>query len=94
MALPAQHGAEPARHAGDDRRGRIEDLLVKIPAKARLARPLRCRRPLAESDLVRHLRGLAAKNADADGFACFLGAGATITTCRARSITWSCARVS
>jgi glycine dehydrogenase subunit 1 len=56
--------------------GSVEDLLVKIPAKARLARPLALPPALAETDLVRHLRGLAARNADAESYACFLGAGA------------------
>jgi len=56
--------------------GSVEDLLVKIPARARLARPLALPPALAESDLVRHMRSLAARNADADGYACFLGAGA------------------
>ena len=53
----------------------IEDLLVKIPAKARLSRPLALPPALAESDLVRHMRTLAARNADADRFVCFMGAG-------------------
>jgi glycine dehydrogenase subunit 1 len=53
----------------------IEDLLVKIPPKARLSRPLALPPALAEADLVRHLRELAAMNADADRFACFMGAG-------------------
>jgi len=53
----------------------IEDLLVKIPAKARLSRPLALPSALAESDLVRHMRALAARNADADRFVCFMGAG-------------------
>jgi glycine dehydrogenase subunit 1 len=55
--------------------GSIEDLLVKVPAKARLARPLALPDALAETDLVRHLRARAARNADADGYACFLGGG-------------------
>ena len=55
--------------------GSIEDLLVRIPARARLARPLDLPAPLAEQDLVRHLRRLAAENADAEAYACFLGAG-------------------
>jgi glycine dehydrogenase subunit 1 len=55
--------------------GSIEDLLVRVPAKARLSRPLQLPPALAETDLVRHLRGLAARNADADTYACFLGAG-------------------
>jgi len=54
----------------------VEDLLVKIPAKARLSRPLALPPALAETALVRHLRALAAENADADRYTCFLGAGA------------------
>src|SRR6059036_2788197 len=53
----------------------IEDLLVKIPPKARLSRPLALPPALAEADLIRHMRALAAKNADADRYVCFLGAG-------------------
>src|SRR5262245_11468474 len=53
----------------------IEDLLVRIPAKARLSRPLNVPSALAEIDLVRLLRELAARNAGADDYACFLGAG-------------------
>ena len=53
----------------------IEDLLVKIPPKARLSRPLALPPALAEADLVRHMRTLAARNADADRFVCFMGAG-------------------
>ena len=56
----------------------IEDLLVKIPAKARLSRPLALPPALAESDLVRHMRTLAARNADADRFVCFMGAGSFV----------------
>src|SRR5687768_14782131 len=53
----------------------IEDLLVRVPAKARLSRPLNLPPALAEMDLVRHMRALAAKNADADSTVCFLGGG-------------------
>jgi glycine dehydrogenase subunit 1 len=53
----------------------LEALLANVPAKARLSRPLSLPAAMAEGDLVRHLRGLAAKNANADDFACFLGAG-------------------
>jgi glycine dehydrogenase subunit 1 len=53
----------------------IGDLLVAVPEKARLARPLALAPALAESDLIRHLRELAGRNADADQYACFLGAG-------------------
>src|SRR5437764_5666055 len=54
----------------------IEDLLVRIPPKARLSRPLALPPALAESELVRHLRALAARNADAESAVCFLGGGA------------------
>jgi glycine dehydrogenase subunit 1 len=53
----------------------IEDLLVKIPPKARLSRPLALPPALAEADLVRHMRALAAANADADRYTCFVGGG-------------------
>jgi glycine dehydrogenase subunit 1 len=53
----------------------VGDLLVAVPEKARLARPLALAPALAESDLIRHLRELASRNADADQYACFLGAG-------------------
>ncbi|OGK88488.1 MAG: glycine dehydrogenase (aminomethyl-transferring) [Candidatus Rokubacteria bacterium GWC2_70_24] len=55
--------------------GSIEDLLAGIPAKARLSRPLTLPAAMAETDLVRHLRAMAARNAGADDYACFLGAG-------------------
>jgi glycine dehydrogenase subunit 1 len=55
--------------------GSIEELLARIPAKARLSRPLNIPAALAESDLVRRLRGMSALNANADDYACFLGAG-------------------
>src|ERR1700741_765637 len=53
----------------------IEDLLVRMPPKARLSRPLNLPGALAEMDLVRKLRELAERNASADDYACFLGAG-------------------
>ena len=55
--------------------GAIEDLLVRVPAKARLSRPLALAPALAEMDLVRHMRTLGAKNADAESTVCFLGGG-------------------
>jgi len=55
--------------------GSIDDLLVKIPPKARLSRPLALPPALDETGLIRHLRALAGENADADAYACFLGAG-------------------
>jgi len=54
----------------------VEDLLVKIPAKVRLSRPLALPAALAETPLLRHARALASRNADADGYTCFLGGGA------------------
>jgi glycine dehydrogenase subunit 1 len=53
----------------------IEDLLVRIPAKARLSQPLNLPSALAEMDLVRQLRRMGGENAAADDYACFLGAG-------------------
>jgi glycine dehydrogenase subunit 1 len=55
--------------------GSVEDLLVRIPAKARLARPLALPPAFAETDLIRHLRALAGRDADADSHVCFLGGG-------------------
>ena len=54
----------------------VEDLLTRIPTKARLARPLNVLAAMAEMDLIRHMRGLAARNAHADDYVCFLGGGA------------------
>ena len=53
----------------------IEDLLARVPAKARLARPLALPEASAEMDLIREMRALAGANADADSYTCFLGAG-------------------
>ena len=55
--------------------GSIEELLVRIPAKARLPRALGIPAAMAETDLIRHMKALAAKNADADAHVCFMGAG-------------------
>jgi len=53
----------------------IEELLVRIPGKARLPRPLGIPAAIAETDLIRHMKALAARNADADTHVCFMGAG-------------------
>ena len=53
----------------------IEDLLAKVPQKARLSRPLQLPSALAENELLGSMRALAGQNADADSHACFLGAG-------------------
>jgi glycine dehydrogenase subunit 1 len=53
----------------------IEDLLARVPAKARLARPLDLPAAAAEMDLIKEMRALAATNADADSYTSFLGGG-------------------
>src|SRR5262249_8501412 len=53
----------------------IEELLSRVPARARLARPLALPAAAAEMDLIAEMRALAARNADADGYTRFLGAG-------------------
>jgi glycine dehydrogenase subunit 1 len=53
----------------------IEELLARVPAKARLARLLDLPAAAAEMDLVREMRTLAAMNADAESYTCFLGGG-------------------
>ncbi|MBM4439399.1 MAG: aminomethyl-transferring glycine dehydrogenase subunit GcvPA [Candidatus Rokubacteria bacterium] len=53
----------------------IEALLSRVPAQARLARPLRLPAAASEMELVAEMRALAAGNADADAWTCFLGAG-------------------
>ncbi len=65
--------AEMLRTIGADS---VEALLARVPAAARLARPLDLPPPLAEPDLVRHLRELAGRNGHADEYVSFLGAGA------------------
>jgi glycine dehydrogenase subunit 1 len=69
---PAQR-AEMLRAVGVDD---LEALLERIPSKARLGRDLAIPEALAEGDLVAHLRALADRNADADRYVTFLGAGA------------------
>ena len=53
----------------------IEELLIRIPGKARLPRSLGIPASIAETDLIRHMTALAARNADADSHVCFMGAG-------------------
>ncbi len=54
----------------------FDDLLTAIPANVRLRRLLDLPPALAEQELTRLLHGLAARNANADTHACFLGGGA------------------
>jgi len=53
----------------------VDDLFDDIPAAVRLKRPLGIPPALSEADLTKHLRALAARNADADRYSSFLGAG-------------------
>jgi len=53
----------------------VEDLFGDIPPAVRLKRPLKVPPAMSESEVGRHLRALAAKNADADRYSMFLGAG-------------------
>src|SRR3972149_4775042 len=54
----------------------VDALLARIPAAARPARPLNPPPALAEADLIRHMRGLAALNGSLDDYVSFLGGGA------------------
>jgi glycine dehydrogenase subunit 1 len=54
----------------------IDDLLTAIPPAVRLRRPLDLPPAMSEQELTQLLQGLAAKNANADTHACFLGGGA------------------
>ncbi len=56
--------------------GSLEELFVGIPAAVRLQRPLDLPPALAESDLVRELKALAARNATPSSHLSFLGGGA------------------
>jgi len=53
----------------------VDELFADVPAEVRLKRPLRIPAAASEADLVAYLRALAAKNADADRYTLFLGAG-------------------
>ncbi len=56
--------------------GEIEELFCDIDPRFRLQRELNLPLPLAEQQLTAHMRALAAKNANLNEYACFLGAGA------------------
>ncbi len=55
--------------------GSVDELFADLPADVRLDRPLDLPDGLSEPEVYSHLAGLAARNADADGEICFLGAG-------------------
>lgn len=54
----------------------VEDLFADIPEEVRIAKPLALPAPMADPDLLAHMRRLAERNTDCDRLACFLGAGA------------------
>jgi len=55
--------------------GAVEDLFADVPEALRLKRPLKLPPALAETDVVKRLRALAAANADTERYNSFLGAG-------------------
>ena len=55
---------------------RLEDLFVEVPVSVRLKRPLDLPEPVSESELLRQLQVLAAKNATPSNHISFLGGGA------------------
>lgn len=69
-------GAERAQMLERIGVARIEELFEDVPPAVRLRRDLEIPRGMSEAELVVHMRSLAAKNADLDRYACFLGAGA------------------
>ncbi len=55
--------------------GAVADLFADVPEALRLTRPLKIPPALAEADVVKRLRALAAANADTERYNSFLGAG-------------------
>ncbi|AOY75262.1 aminomethyl-transferring glycine dehydrogenase subunit GcvPA [Clostridium formicaceticum] len=54
----------------------IEDLFQDIPKELRLERALNLASPLAETELIKHMKNLSDKNKSIGELTCFLGAGA------------------
>lgn len=54
----------------------IDDLFADIPEEIKLKRPLNLHASMPEMEIVTHMQKMADKNANTDGFTCFLGAGA------------------
>ncbi|MDR7481625.1 MAG: aminomethyl-transferring glycine dehydrogenase subunit GcvPA [Armatimonadota bacterium] len=73
LPLTAQERAEMLRAIGV---ASVDELLAEIPAEVRLTAPLHLPPPMADGELLAHLRDLAEQNGHADRFVCFLGAGA------------------
>jgi glycine dehydrogenase subunit 1 len=55
--------------------GSVDNLFADVPDALRLKRPLKIPPALAEAEVVKRLRSLADRNADADRYNSFLGAG-------------------
>jgi glycine dehydrogenase subunit 1 len=55
--------------------GAVGELFADVPEALRLTRPLKIPPALAEADVVKRLRALAARNADTERYNSFLGAG-------------------
>lgn len=55
--------------------GTVEELFSDIPPAVRLQKELDLPEPLPESQLIRHVQSLAARNVTLDDYASFLGAG-------------------
>jgi glycine dehydrogenase subunit 1 len=55
--------------------GSVEELFADVPDDLRLSRPLQLDDGLSETEVYERLRGLAARNADAESELCFLGGG-------------------
>ena len=56
--------------------GTVDELFVGVPDEDRLQRPLDLPAPAAETELLRELQALAARNATAESHSSFLGGGA------------------
>jgi glycine dehydrogenase subunit 1 len=55
--------------------GSVQDLFADVPERLRLRRALKIPSALSEAELTKHLRALADRNADANRWSTFLGAG-------------------
>ncbi|HAD03531.1 MAG TPA: glycine dehydrogenase, partial [Desulfuromonas sp.] len=54
----------------------VEDLFSGVPEKVRLRRPLALDPAVAEAELMKELKRLAARNATVESYSSFLGGGA------------------
>ena len=54
----------------------VDELFMDVPASVRLQRPLNVKGGMAEQDLVKHVKSLAAQNGNLEEYTSYLGAGA------------------